>query len=250
MIKLFRRLLLVVLAPFAYAFAVEAFSLVSTDISLEGIKWFLFGFGPTLPIYAALSHAHSSVIHFIEVFRHELAHAAVSTLFLRPPKFFLVDVRDTGSRTVGLTGPVGGDFLAVLAPYYLPLFTLPLLLLRPIAPQSIQRVADLLIGVTYAFHLVTSIKDFSWKQTDIKSMGRIFSTGAIIMFQIVWLVVIVCVVTGNYAGIVSYFKSSAERGVDAYEVVFEVAKTRLPPILERVWETIQRVWNAIVSDEL
>lgn len=75
--------------------------------------------------------------------------------------------------------------LLVLTPYYLPLFTLPLLLLRPIAPQSIQQDVDVLIGVTYAFHLLTSIKDFGWKQTDIKSMGRIFSTGAIILFQTV-----------------------------------------------------------------
>jgi hypothetical protein len=245
--KLFRLLLLIVLAPFVYAFVVEAFVFVRGNITLESIKWFLYGFGPTLLIYAVLSLGKSPTILFIEVFRHELAHAAVSTLLLRPPTHFLVDIRGTGTRAGGLTGPVGGDFLAVLAPYYLPLFTLPFLLLKPIAPESIQKVIDVLIGVTYAFHLVTGIKDFNWKQPDIKSMGRIFSTVVVILFQIIWLVIILCVVTNNYAGIVSYFKSSVARGLDAYAVVLEAARTKLLPALKRVWEAVRQVWDSCIK---
>jgi hypothetical protein len=118
--KLFRLLLLIVLAPFVYAFALEAFAFVRADIAFQNITWFLIGLSSCLLIYVVLPHRSSKTIRFIEVFRHELAHATVSILFLQMPQIFTVDVSKDEAGKKGETGPLRGWFLAYLAPYYLP----------------------------------------------------------------------------------------------------------------------------------
>jgi hypothetical protein len=245
--KLFRLLLLIASAPFVYAFAVEAFVFVRASVTAQDITWFLIGLVFCVVIYAVLPHRSSKTIQFIETFRHEAAHATVSILFLKMPQTFSVDVSKAEAGEKGKTGPLRGWFLADLAPYYLPVLTLPLLLVKPVTPESMRAFVDLLIGVTLGFHYFTAIKDFHFKQKDIITTGRIFSTVMVTLFNIVWLVIILCVVTNNYAGIVSYFRSSVARGLDAYEAVLEVARIRLLPVLQRAWEAMQQAWEAFIE---
>lgn len=139
---------------------------------------------------------------------------------------------------------LGGN---LLAPYYLPLITLPFLVLRPITPEAIRRIVDLLIGATYAFHLVTGIKDANWKQPDLKSMGRVFSTIVILLFQVIWLVIVLSVVSGNYGGILTYFRSSLARGAEEYGVVREVIRARVLPVLADVWDLVRDILDAVLG---
>lgn len=245
--KLFRLLLLSALAPFVYALVVEAFVFVAGNITFQSLTWFLAGFALFLAIYVLLPHDTSKAVRLIETFRHEAAHASVSIMFLQMPQIFTVDVRKESAGKVGQTGPLRGWFLAYLAPYYLPLLTLPLLALKPFTPESMHNLMDLLIGVTFSFHCVTVAKDFHFKQKDIRTTGLIFSTVVVILFNIIWVVIILCVVTNSYAGIVDYFKDSVARGLDAYKLVLEVARDKLLPVLERIWEIIQENLQAVVA---
>lgn len=169
--KLLRFLLLVIALPLVYALVVEAYLVLRADITLSNIRWFLYGFVPTFLIYLPLTRAKSPNIVFINTFRHELTHAFVSILLFTFPTVFFIDLREwlktrrSGQRTaarpsirrrrsarrrrsirrlknselaVGGTGPPRGGFLNDLAPYFLPLFTLPFLLLMPFAPDSLK----------------------------------------------------------------------------------------------------------------
>jgi hypothetical protein len=52
-----------------------------------------------------------------------------------------------------------------------------------------------------------------------------------ILLNIVFLVVILGIVTGNYTGILDYFKNAFDRTVEAYKAVFEFLGTRLIPAI-------------------
>jgi len=106
-----------------------------------------------------------------------------------------------------------------LAPYFLPLFTLPLLLLRPVVPPPFDKVIDFLIGFTLAFHYVRLYNDLKTEQTDITKTGTIFSVFFAVAMNLVFLVVILAVVTGQYSMILEYFKVSWDRAKAAYQTI-------------------------------
>jgi hypothetical protein len=273
--KLLRFLLLVIALPLVYALVVEAYLFLRADISLGSVRWFLYGFIPTLFIYFLLTVGNSPNIVFINTFRHELTHAFVSILFFQFPTLFMIDLREwlktrraghqvaarrskrrrrstrrrrsvrrleNSQLLVGVTGPARGDFLNALAPYFLPLFTLPLLLLRPFAPGSVVKIVDLLIGITYAFHLVTGILEFGLHQSDVRNTGVIFSYTFVILMHIVFLVIILLIVSGNYAGIAAYFRAAWARAQAAYGVTLAWIGNSLVPALRHLWEDLRPAW--------
>lgn len=266
MAKLLRLLLLVIALPLVYALVVEAYLVLRADIALGSIRWFLLGFIPTFFVYLLLTLDPSPTIQFINTFRHEMTHAFVSLLFFQFPHVFSIDLREwlrqrrARRRTatqpamhrrrsarrltlnqihVGETGPARGDFLGTLAPYYLPLFTLPLLLLRPIAPGSLVKIVDLLIGVTYAFHLVTALREFGLHQTDVTRTGVIFSYAFVLTMHIVLLLIILLIVSGDYAGIAAYFRAAWVRAQAAYAATLPWLTTTLLPALRRLWDDVR-----------
>ncbi len=267
--KLLRFLLLMIALPLAYALVVEAYLFLRADIALGSIRWFLYGFIPTFFIYLLLTLDDGPNIVFINTFRHELTHAFVSILFFQFPIVFTIDLREwlkarrvrhrvaarpsTRRRrsvrrlkisefVVGGTGPARGDFLNALAPYFLPLFTLPLLLLRPLAPGFIVKIVDVLIGATYAFHLVTAIKEFGPHQSDVTRTGVIFSYVFVIVMHIVFLLIILLIASGNYAGIAAYFRAAWAHAQAAYGVTLAWIDNSLAPALRHLWEDLRPAW--------
>ncbi|MBN1136254.1 MAG: hypothetical protein JXM73_06700 [Anaerolineae bacterium] len=164
-----------------------------------------------------------------------------STLLLKMPESLLVTSREEG--TVGLTGPVRPWFWAVLAPYYFPVFTIPLLLIKPVVSTSLRNVMDLLIGFTLAFHYLSTVRRGFYGQIDVKTMGRIFSTIVTLALNVVWLVIILCVVTNNYAGIVTYFKSSLIRALGIYKAIPQWWEVTGRQVVGQAWEAVKGLWE-------
>ena len=81
--------MLILLAPLVYALAYEAVQFVRSNVTLQSIKWFLIGMVSCAVIYVVLLNIDSKAIKFIEVFRHELAHAAVRSYLAECPRCFL-----------------------------------------------------------------------------------------------------------------------------------------------------------------
>lgn len=210
--KLIRFLASLLLIPFVYAFAHEAYSFVTLNVKAHSISWFIYGFFGYVLVYGFVLWRK---IAFLEIFEHELGHALVGLLFFRDIQKFEVH---PGGGSVEL---VGGNSLIRLAPYYLPVFTIPLLIIKPLVSPSIRDVANFLIGFTLAFHYTSLLKEFNLRQEDIKETGLVFSLCVTCIMNIIVLVIILCVVIDDYSGILSYFERSFKKAIESYETILQ-----------------------------
>jgi hypothetical protein len=243
MIRILNLFLVILLAPAFSAFVYEGALFVASVFTIDATKWFLLGIVLSLFVYVVFLHDN---IGFIEHLLHELEHAALSFLFtLKLPKRMEIDP-DEGSEVLTR----GGGCLMTLAPYYLPLLTVPFLLLKALAslafsllkipfPPFLAGALDLLIGATWMFHLVGTLREFRPFQTDIKKTGLIASFVAVLFLNFMFVVLSVAVVTGSYAELLDYVKAALATTLDAYKAVLDFVTTRLLPILGDLVQTVK-----------
>ena len=212
--KLIRLFVLLLLSLLAFSLVYEAFQFVRSEITLYDIRWFLYGFGLYFLLYVVTPL--NSQIRFLEVLEHELSHTTMSLAFLQVP----TKLKATSTEG-GKVESARGDFLTALAPYYLPLTTLPLLLIKPFVFDTLNDVLNFLIGLTLAFHYGAFSWEFRHKQDDRKDMGVIFSFIIVFIFNVVWLVIILGVVAGNYSSILVYFQRVFARTRALYTLILE-----------------------------
>jgi hypothetical protein len=247
--RLFNLVLVILLAPALYAFTYEGALYLASVFTLDSTKWFLIGAALSLVAYVFLLYGN---IGFIEHLLHELEHAAMSFLFtFRFPRRMEIDP-DEGSRVVG----IHSGCLTTLAPYYLPLLTVPFLMLKALALWLLKdsvspflvSALDLLIGATLMFHYVTTLLEFRLIQTDIRSSGIIPSLVLVLFLNFMFLVLTVTVVTGSCAEFLEYLKAMPEKAVDAYKVAFEILKAQLiPAALDLIKTLIDRFCQMFAS---
>lgn len=219
--KLLNFVLGILLLPLIYAVSYEAL-LFFIQIEWKDTLFFLLGMAVYVLLYAV---ALTGKIGFLETLEHELTHAGASLAMFKMPKKLVVDPKG-GGKTAGETETeAAGCFLVALAPYFLPLFTLPLLLLRPVVPPPFDRVIDSLIGFTLAFHYVRLYNDLRVKQSDIVDTGIIFSVIFSVVMNLVFLLVILAVVIGQYSMIPEYFGASWERAKMAYQTIIQAIRS-------------------------
>jgi hypothetical protein len=114
------------------------------------------------------------------------------------------------------------NFLIRLAPYYFPVFTIPLLIAEPLASFPLHEIIDFLIGFTLAFHFVGLRREFGLRQkTDIAPYGLSFPFCITCLFNTILLVIAICVVSSNYSGILNYFESSIARTPESYQAALQ-----------------------------
>jgi hypothetical protein len=229
--KLLRFILLVPFIPLIYAFSYQALFYFQ-ELRFEDVVFFLLGLAVYALLYALFWNKR---IDFLETLEHELTHAAAAVAILQMPTKLVVDPESRGGKA-GVTETVG-CFWVALAPYFLPTFTLPMLLIRAVVPPPFDKAVNFAIGFTLAFHYVRLIKDLLVKQSDITKTGIIFSAVSLICLNLVFLVVILAVVTGDYSSIVEYAKASFERTKVAYKTTYAIIKSIDLPTLDqlRVW---------------
>ncbi|MBQ6577706.1 MAG: M50 family metallopeptidase [Bacteroidales bacterium] len=107
-------------------------------------------------------------------FTHEFTHLFFALLFFRKIYRFKVDSEES---YVSYSNGWLGYFTITLSPYCIPLFTLALLPWRFTTDASATYLAiiDVLIGLTYAFHICCWLKQTRLHQTDIIGPGVIRS---------------------------------------------------------------------------
>jgi hypothetical protein len=209
--KLLNFSLVLVLVPLFYAFTYQGILFLASISTLDAIEWFLLGAALSLLAYVLLLNHR---IDFVEHFLHEMEHASVSFLFtFQLPGRMEIDPNQ-GSKTFV---PTTGGCIMLLAPYYFPLLTFPILILKALAALafSLLKVSfpifliigfDLLIGATLLFHFVCTLKEFGTFQTDITKSGTIASVVMVLFLNFVFLVLSMTVVTGSYTQFLSYLK--------------------------------------------
>ena len=106
-------------------------------------------------------------VRWLMMFTHEFTHLVFAILFFRKIHRFNVDNKDSH---VSFSNGWFGYMPITLSPYCIPLFTLALLPWRFTADQDVYLyVIDVLIGLTYAFHVCCWVRQIRLHQTDIMS---------------------------------------------------------------------------------
>lgn len=122
---------------------------------------------------------------------HELTHALWGLLFGAHVSGLHVSERG-GSVRLSKT-----NMLITLAPYFFPLYTVLVILLRAgiglfVKPVPFPLFWLFLIGLSWSFHLCFTVQSLTSEQPDVNEYGRIFSYAIIFLFNFVgvglWLV--------------------------------------------------------------
>jgi hypothetical protein len=241
---LFNSVSIILLAPALFAFVYEGFLFVISVFKVDLPLWFIGGIALSLFVYVLFVWGKWD---FVEHLLHELEHTLLYFLrTFRWPTRMEIDP-EKGSKIIVTDG---GCLLLLLAPYYFPLFTVPLLLVRALAgfalssletPWStyVTGLLDLLIGATFVFHLACTFREFRFSRTDIKKTGRIASALAVVFLNAMFAVASVTVVTEAYAEFWAYLKAALPATQDAYQAVLDFAQTRVLPMASDWIQTLK-----------
>jgi hypothetical protein len=235
--RLFNLAATVLLAPFFAAFAYHGVRLIVAMFTpFERSQWFVAGMA--LSLFASLVFLQGN-IGFVQKLLHELEHAVLAFLFSGQPPVQMT-IRTRGDSEV-VTANAGGC-LRALAPYYLPLLTIPFLLLKALLalvlslldtpfPATVSAALDFLIGATLIFHYLTSLREFSLAQPDIQKTGILPSLVAVLFINLSFFVLSLVVVTGSYAAFLDYLKTASQTMFALYADAYEFLVNRGIPAL-------------------
>lgn len=108
---------------------------------------------------------------FFSTLEHELTHAFVALLTLHR----VVSLRSSW-RNGGHVRFIGrGNWLIMLAPYFLPTISLLLIPFFVLAPTPIRQVFAALLGISWGYHAWSTVRETHRGQTDLQRAGWIFS---------------------------------------------------------------------------
>jgi hypothetical protein len=117
------------------------------------------------------------------VMAHELTHALWGLLFGARVRNLRVSEKG-GSVSLSKT-----NLLITLAPYFFPLYTVLVILLRWavglfVHPVPVPLLWLFLVGFTWGFHLCFTVQSLLTRQPDIHEYGRLFSYAVIYLFNL------------------------------------------------------------------
>lgn len=172
---------------------------------------------------------------------HELTHALWGLLF--------------GARVSGVRITSGGgsvrlskaNLLITLAPYFFPLYTVLLILLRLLLGLFVQPVPLpllwlFLVGLTWSFHVTFTVQSLLTHQPDIHEYGQLFSYAVIYLFNLagvgLWVVCTTPVTFGVFSSDVVLH--TAEVYASVYETVTLRAKALYDTLLPALKQLLVR----------
>jgi hypothetical protein len=215
MIGLIKLALAVLLAPLSGAFVCEALLFLASNVDWR--SWVTYGFACYSLVFMVFMVFSPRKIAFIEVLEHEVIHATVAlVLFWKDILGLQVDLTKGGITTVDQ----GDNAIIRLAPYCLPITTIPLIVIRFFVSSSITTaIVDFSIGFTLAFHFLALRWEFKPRQTDFKKTGCLFSAVIVCFVNSTLVVAILCILSGNYSNIRDYFDDSFVRAREFYLII-------------------------------
>lgn len=228
--KVVRCFVVLLLMPLICSCSVEALSFLASGLDWRAVDWFLLGFMGCFLAYGVVRYTGGvlySHFHFIRILRHELTHAVVAMAEGREVKEMLVvnpAARVASSQPHVTYGPGCLTTLAALSPYYLPLFTLPFLVIRFLVLPWVRDGVDFLIGFTLAFHYISLTEELAIWQSDIRKTGVFTSYILIGFFNLAFLVLIKAVLHNDWSAV-----------------------GRLEDVWRRAWEWYRLVWEWLMG---
>jgi hypothetical protein len=139
------------------------------------------------------------------VVAHELTHALWGLLFGARVRNLKVTEKG-GSVSLSRT-----NLLITLAPYFFPLYTVAVILLRWLAglfahPVPFPLLWLFLVGLTWGFHLCFTVQSLLTRQPDIHEYGRLFSYTVIYLFNLAGICLwVVCTTSASLPALAAAF---------------------------------------------
>lgn len=174
-------------------------------------KW--VGLGMAIYFVLSIIRLFNKNLEWLRTFSHELTHTIVGLMFLRKIHSFEAG---QGEGVMSHSGGLRfGTIFISLAPYCLPLFTFPLLLLRELSAANSLYIFDILIGLSLAFHIGCFRSQIGRHQTDITSVG-VFKSYIFIFAM--WIVNLTIILMSIRMGVIDAFKNL---GIEYWENIRE-----------------------------
>lgn len=182
-------------------------------------KWFGIG----MAAYVVLGIFFKKNRKWLQTFSHELTHTLVGMLYLRKIHSFTAE-RGEGVMSYTPSRFNIGAVMISLSPYFLPIFTIFLLLLRHMIAGESQYIFDILVGFTFAFHLGCFLAQTGSYQTDLQKHGLFFSYLVIETWLVLNIsLILLSIQTNLFPAIGSYFPEAWSDLVDAATFVWNYA---------------------------
>jgi hypothetical protein len=221
-IRLLKFVVAILLLPLLLGFSQQAVNVLVESASSVANLWFFGGLVTYVLLYLlGLRHRVVFLSHYV----HESAHAIAAFLTFHPVRRLLVNPFPApGEEISHITIPSGFlDAVSYLAPYCLPLLALPFMIVRLLVPPSMEPAANLLIGVTMGFFYTNLLREFGGSATDFPGAGGfVFSAIIIALANSILLVVVLSIVSADYAGILEYVRASWSRSLVHYEAAIQM----------------------------
>lgn len=211
--KLVEYALSFLLIPLVYGFGYEALLFVAANFEFALLETFLYGF----LAYTVFHFLLGSKLTFVQIFEHELGHTLAALVFFNDVRGFLVHPQGGEMVYQG-----AANFFIRLAPYFLPVFTLPLLAAKPFVFPSTHGAINFLIGFTLAFHYLFLVQEFRPKQSDIEETGLAFAFCVVFIMNAIFLAIILSAVIGSHEILLDYFQASFTRALDFCQAALQL----------------------------
>ena len=205
------------LLPAVAAFVVAAVWFISETVTWDEFQWVFIGLGGYLLIYPLLRSAN---LKFVEIFEHELGHMVTNLSIFRTIEEFRVNPEKDKSWVTS-DGRANGGCFTTLAPYYLSVFTAPLILIRPFVGPTFQSIVDVGIGITLGFHFVGLLREFDVRQSDIKKNTLPLSLVVTVVLNVMLIVVLIVVVLEDFGLLRVYLEQVLATSTAFYQSALE-----------------------------
>ena len=172
------------------------------------------------------------------VVAHELTHALWGLLF---------GARVRNLKVTGKGGSVllsKSNMLITLAPYFFPLYTVLVILLRVLVglfadPVPLPFLWLFLVGLTWGFHVCFTVQSLLTRQPDISEYGRLFSYAVIYLFNLAGVGLWVVCTTSASAG--DFSSALLDHARDAYLFVGREARVGFAWLQDIAWSPLTEV---------
>ena len=149
-------------------------------------RWFFIGGVAYLLLTGISNSIYEQNFKFLRTFTHELTHTIFTFLSFKSVRHFEATSHKGGEiHVVG-----GGNMLILLSPYCIPIFTVFLMLLKPLLQTQFFPYLEATIGFSYLFHLHNFWLQTGNRQTDIKKYPFFTSYSFITLFHLLFVSII------------------------------------------------------------
>ncbi len=165
------------------------------------VAMFLAGFG--LQCLAWWLFFRRTRFSLLLTFEHELTHA----LFAWATLHRVTGLRATAFRGGQVTFLGAGNWLITIAPYFFPTLSVLVIVVSSFLPSSLGSIARFLIGMSFAYHLTSTLHETHPGQTDLQQVGKLFCVLFLPTANLVTIGVLLGFIYGGWSGSAQYLMS-------------------------------------------